>query len=480
MADYPEYLLKTPVPVPTPYQSPQNGGNPYIAPGTQGPSIGPKEQPVASSDGYTQFAGGAVYPNSQVKDTPKDLPKIETRYASKPVDNAGNMTTVVNNPTKLTESQALQNGLDVNQLRREGRLIEEKKKEEAPNIGGYSYNASNVSDWRRAAERAGKDVNSEEFRGLREAEERYYAPFRQQEEALRRQEEALRRQQEEQRARTRGTIESGYNNIFARFDQMAGLIPDQQKQDEAALGTNYDSQAAGIGNDYASQLKLIDTYRQDVANRKKASLNDLATNMRNMLNAGNTMLGSYGAGDSSAVDMYKYALAKQSDRSAAQLQNQANSQFTELDRKIVDVTTARDNAKQQLDQWKASSLDAIRQSARAKLDQINNAKINADQQKLQALTSLETNVLAQTAAELNNLEQYNRQYSMQLDTWVRDRMSALQDYKLKLSQSAQFSPKDLVTEALSGLNPGQFQGATQDAFYNPMAFGLNKKKENQF
>lgn len=465
-----EYLLKTPVPVPTPYQPMQYGGNPHIAPGTQGPMVGTYDRPVASSGGYTQFSNGVVYPNNQTQNTPTNLPTITTSYSSSP-----NGTVRVANPVSqsgygaMTESEALRLGYDVNQLRRDGKLVENKPAENKPSIGDVAYDTRAASDWRRAALRAGKDVNSPEFADLRRREDELLRPQREAE-------AALKAQEADRQAGIRNTINSGFDRVLGGYNDMSSGIPLQQQEDEQTVGHNYNLQNEGINTDFQNQIKMLNTYKDDVMNRKKISLNELAANMKQMLTAGNTMLGGYGAGDSSAVEMLKYALAKQSDKSAVGLQNQVNTQLSELDRKAVEVEGAKAKAVQELSLWRNDALDKIRQNARSQLSSIQQAKIGADQGRMQALVGLETSILNQVTAQLQQIEAENRQNSRNIDQWARERIASLQDYKLKISQSGSFSPQELTTQAIQGLNAGQFQGAgVGEGFYNPYA--LEKKKQ---
>lgn len=60
-------MASYPIPVPTPYQSPQNGGNPYLKPGTTGQVLGANDYPIASAPGGgVLFSSGVSYPSSSV------------------------------------------------------------------------------------------------------------------------------------------------------------------------------------------------------------------------------------------------------------------------------------------------------------------------------------------------------------------------------------------------------------------------------
>lgn len=276
-------------------------------------------------------------------------------------------------------------------------------------------------------------------------------------------------------AQVRGTINDGFGSILGRLDQMAGLLPQQEQQDISTLESQYNTQRAARQSDYQSSVDKLGTYRKDVETRKKATMDELANNMRNMLKAGNTMLGAYGAGDSSAVGMYNYALAKQADQRAGAVQKQANDQYSELDRKALDVKSAFDQSIGDLDTWKATSIDQIRQSTRARLDQINQAKIGADQSRLQALSSLETGLLNQAVQSLAQIDSEHRNYARQIQQWQMDRIAQLQNYKMQLGQAGNFSPAQMTYDAMQGLNAGQFQNT--DQMYNPYVLMQKKKAE---
>lgn len=275
-----------------------------------------------------------------------------------------------------------------------------------------------------------------------------------------------------QQNKVRDTINQGFNGIFSQLDSLAGLAPQYQAEDERFINDQYGVESQARQNELSANQAKLGTYRGDVANREKATLSSIAQDMRNMLKAGNSKIGAMGAADSSAVPMYNYALSKQTGQRTADVRNQSNSQYAELDRKEIDVKSAFDNAMTGLSSWKNEQLINAKERARQLLERVQNAKVGADQARLAALTNLETNILSDVTNNIRTIEAEERQNAKAIQNWATQRIASLQDYKINLQKSAAFDPRQLTYDALQGIN---YTGAPTDTtFYNPMA--MQKKK----
>lgn len=275
-----------------------------------------------------------------------------------------------------------------------------------------------------------------------------------------------------QQNKVRDTINQGFNGIFSQLDSLAGLAPQYQAEDERFINDQYGLESLARQNELAANQQRLGTYRGDVANREKATLSSIAQDMRNMLKAGNSKIGAMGAADSSAVPMYNYALSKQTGQRTADVRNQSNSQYAELDRKEIDVKSAFDSAMTSLGSWKNEQLINAKERARQLLERVQNAKVGADQARLAALTNLETNILSDVTNNIRQIESEERANAKAIQNWATQRIASLQDYKLNLQKSAAFDPRQLTYDALQGIN---YTGAPTDTtFYNPMA--MQKKK----
>lgn len=163
------YNVQTPVPGVTPSMPQSAGGNKYVAPGTQGPSIGTNDKPVASSNGYVTFSNGATVPIEKTVGVPAGLPTNINQYGSSPTtgntvvrQNYGSSTP--SGSLALTADEALRQGLDIEKLRHEGRLLDGGGNTQGiGSVLGISYSPN----WRSEADKIGKDVNSPDFAEFR-------------------------------------------------------------------------------------------------------------------------------------------------------------------------------------------------------------------------------------------------------------------------------------------------------------------------
>jgi len=267
--------------------------------------------------------------------------------------------------------------------------------------------------------------------------------------------------------RIRSNIESAFNQYMSQLDRMAGLIPQMQQEQAGFVSQQFGSMLSQLGTEKQAVEQRLETYRQDVEARKKAGLSEIEQNLRNLLKATGMQLGAMGAGSSSASQVIApYAIAKQGARAQAQVIKGANEQFAELDRKMIDVQTTYDTQKSQIDQWKNDKLMELSNTYNQLKLQIEQAKAQAPLQKAEALNRLDQALLQNAIQMANYYEQSANQYKMALDAWVRDRIAQLQNFKIQLSQSANFNPVELTYDALRGIS-GAPQASSYE-FYNPV------------
>ena len=272
----------------------------------------------------------------------------------------------------------------------------------------------------------------------------------------------------------RSNIESGFSQYLANLDRLAGLVPQMQQEQQGYVGQQFESMLGQLGTEKQAAEQQLGTYRQDVQSRKQAGLEEIAQNLRNLMKATGMQLGAMGAGSSSASQVIApYALAKQGSRAQAQVIKGANEQLSELDRKMIDVQKTYDTQKSQIEQWKAEKMAEIGNIYNDLKFKIEQAKANAPIDKMNALNNLDQTLLQNALQMANYYEQTANQYKMNLDQWVRDRVSQLQDYKIQLSQSANFNPVELTYDALRGLQ-GQPQASYE--FYNPVLIQQIRKR----
>ncbi len=286
----------------------------------------------------------------------------------------------------------------------------------------------------------------------------------------------IQREQAERENRIRGEIENTYKGITERLDKLAGLYPQWEQEDVGRLQKTYETQLSDIGTEKQAAEKKLGLAREDIERRKKLGMQEISQNLRQLLKATGMQLGAMGAGSSSAAEVVApYALSKEAARSQAQVIRGANEQLAEIDRKAVDVQTIYDQEKNNLERWLQEKRQQIADAYRQLKSGIEQAKMNADENRMRALTALDTSLLQNAVQMANYYEQQANQYRLALDEWVRNRMAQLNNFKLQMQQSGNFNPQDIVYSELRGIQ-GLPQRA-EDVFLNPMALIKKRRKE---
>lgn len=276
-------------------------------------------------------------------------------------------------------------------------------------------------------------------------------------------------------------INSGFNDIFSQLDQLAGLIPGYQKQAEEGVRDTYGKILSGIGEAKTNADKTIDLSKQQVQSGVDKSVLDIQNSLRSLLKGAQAQIGSLGAGNSSvAQTLLPYAFSKQYAQQRGNIQGQANSQFTDLAKKQLDVQTTFQQQKNDLDVWENNQMETIRQTYQSQLGEIANARMNATGQRAQALAALQTNLLNQAYNELNTIRTNANQFKQNLQTWALDRLSTLEDSGKSIMSAGQYTPQAINYAQIAGL--GQMSGSpvNSDQYFTPFQVGAKKQDQSQF
>jgi hypothetical protein len=123
----------------------------------------------------------------------------------------------------------------------------------------------------------------------------------------------------------RNDINSGFDAYTSQLDQMLGTLPKQQEGQVQTAQNSYNQGISDIGAQKASSLADLGTSSRKNSEQQVKSLADIADNIRNLFQTGNVMLGTRGAGDSSAADRYSYAVTKLGSKQRGDVLSQTRS-----------------------------------------------------------------------------------------------------------------------------------------------------------
>ena len=265
----------------------------------------------------------------------------------------------------------------------------------------------------------------------------------------------------------RNAFSNAYNPLFAQLDSMAGLIPQQQRQREGNIQNMYTSQVGEIQGSRDSAMAGLDVSKQQVAQRQANSVRDLQENLRNMLQASNIQLGVGGAGDSSAKDMLSFALSKAAARSGADISNQAQAMYTDIDMQGNQIKATYDDNLAKLATWRDNNLSEVIKWAQEMLMNIESQKATAKGQQAAALSANETNIINNALSRLQQIDDQVSSWNKGIQEWALNRMAQIDDAKAKISGYGKYTPGQITAQELQGL--GDFSTITNNTLlgYNP-------------
>jgi len=278
----------------------------------------------------------------------------------------------------------------------------------------------------------------------------------------------------------RNSVNTQYDQVFAVLDEMAGRIPQQRAEREANLANLYNAQQNEINTAMQGSLGALDASRANVKANQVQSVRDLQDNLRKMLQAANIQLGIGGAGDSSAANMYAYALSKQAGRGSADISNQASRQYAAIDAQAQQIRATADDQLAKLETWKATNLDNIVVDTQNRLDNIQAQKANATGQRAAALTSAEQSIINNALTQLQKIGDQATQWQQALTAWTLDRMATLDDAKLQISGLGKYDVADIVANELKGLGNLTSNPATSSSLYGYNPYSPLKKQYENF
>lgn len=258
-------------------------------------------------------------------------------------------------------------------------------------------------------------------------------------------------------------ISNKWNGYFSTLDNILGGLPGQAD----TLKSTANIQAGQSVNDLTASTdqSKADLYKSEdkINTNQVKSLKDISSNIRNLMQAGNTYLGAKGAGDSSAVNQYAYALTKLGSQQRGDVTAQTNDMLNDVNDRLSKVNNVYTQEKQRIDSelniqinniasWLATQQQAIQQAkAQGQLDKGTD---------IQALTENLYNIAVQKATQLQNVFQ-DQQAALQ--TWALNNSNSLKEAQSKLGSYGSFQVQAPSYGAINGTP--QFGTQPTNSFY---------------
>jgi hypothetical protein len=235
-------------------------------------------------------------------------------------------------------------------------------------------------------------------------------------------------------------LNQGYGDYTNQLDQMLGSLGNQQ--------TGMVNQANADTAQQQNTLDLQNTQgTQDLQNYQSKSLRDIGSTIGNGFRAGNVLLGSMGAGDSSSANQYALALAKEGSK-------QRGNVMADVSQRMGNLQQVYNSAKSNLVQGLQSKIGQISQWFSQQQMSLQGMKADAAKERSNQMLSLATNALQvaqQQAAGMQNA----------LQTWVANNSTSMQ------SAVSQMQGIQAANPIPTGMNTSPSSvGSTAPSFFN--------------
>jgi len=272
---------------------------------------------------------------------------------------------------------------------------------------------------------------------------------------------------DDQYSALRSDISSSWDNYLSSLDQQIGGLNEQRAAQENIAGNTYGSgvSTAGLAKDQGVQQ--LQGYRQEADYNQMKSLRDLSGNMRQAFMTGNNLLGARGASDSSATKQYALALAKETGRQRGDIMQTTSKIQSDINLRESNLMSAYNDNLKQLDFQRSNQLNNIAMWFSQQQNAIRQAQSQGQLSKSQDLQALSKDILNQSIAAMNLVNQQNATQKSQLDAWALGISKNMEELKKNWAGVSTMQNNLPVAQAVAGTPQIDSFGNVRTAFnYN--------------
>lgn len=234
-----------------------------------------------------------------------------------------------------------------------------------------------------------------------------------------------------------GAVNGVYDSRNARLSSLLGQIPGQRDQALNQFNNNADVQLGALNNAASTGRANIDFQDTENQNMRQRSYRDIASGIRNTMEASANRLGAMNASDSSASTMLQFALANLQ----AQQRGQANDTFGS---NSAQIGMARNNMENEFTNQmnaftneKRNRIQEIADKYAATRAQIVDQMAQSDEARAYELANLGQQY---TQRALNDITALENDYNTVADQWLKSAMAGLPQINTQpFNQTAQTS-----------------------------------------
>lgn len=238
----------------------------------------------------------------------------------------------------------------------------------------------------------------------------------------------------------RGEISSGYDAYFGELDAMLGELPNQRTAQEDIVGSQHTQGVADLGAEKATGLADLGMQRTRTESAQAKNLGGIGENIRNLFTSGQIKLGAAGAGDSSAVDQFSYALAKLGSKARGDVMSKTSDIVAEIDNREFKLNTIFSNEKTRLSSTRDQAISGIAQWFSEATNQIRGMVAQGQISKGQDLAGITSKLLDQAMQQAQTAQTAFLNRQGMLEQWALNNQEGIKEARGNISTQANYSP----------------------------------------
>lgn len=195
-----------------------------------------------------------------------------------------------------------------------------------------------------------------------------------------------------------------YDTILNNYQAQLGSLTPQLQAAQANVLNQYQNSYNPLARDYALGQSNLATSQNQVNKAQAQSLQQIADQVRQQMSSYNNMLGAYGAGNSSAADLIKFALGNSASANRYNVQQNAGQQTLAINNQQTALQNQYNDALNNLNTWKQQNLSDLATQYASSQAQINQQMASASAERQAQLAQIGAATQQQYLDQLAKLE----------------------------------------------------------------------------
>lgn len=261
--------------------------------------------------------------------------------------------------------------------------------------------------------------------------------------------------------------EVDFSDYYRQLDEMLGGLDLQKTSQEANYLSQYNQGVSDLQLQERQGLDTLGTQRTETTTNQSKNLRDLASNLRNSMLAGNIYLGARGAGDSSAANMYSYALTKLGNQQRGDIIGQTSDILAEIGKRESGIKDTVQNEARRLKSVYDQGINNISTWFANAQNQIRGLKAEGAKEKSQAAYNF-------AISQLQTLQQDNANKQSVLNQWAANNLKDINGVRAQVEQSSSYYPLFPKAQQIAGQPVSDSSGNVSVSA--PAGYGQSKEK----